>query len=69
VTTPPPRQLDAATRAGVERVVAAFRRRILEVIQGEGSGEVHAVAVISDRQVTDRSHLDGPREYPLRRRA
>jgi hypothetical protein len=47
--------------------VAAFRARILDVVQAGGSGEVHAVAVLEAGVVTNRSHLEGPREFPLRR--
>jgi hypothetical protein len=36
-------------------------------VQAGGSGEVHAVAVIEAGSVTSRSHLEGPREFPLRR--
>lgn len=66
--TPSPARvlLDAGSRAAVERLVAAFRARVLEVVQAGGSGEVHAVAVIEAGAVTHRSHLEGPREFPLR---
>jgi hypothetical protein len=60
--------LAPASQAAIERVVAAFRARVLEVVQAGGSGEVRAVAVIESGVVTHRSHLEGPREYPLRRK-
>lgn len=66
VTSLPARPVDAASRVAVDRLVAAFRARVLEVLRAGGSGEVHAVAVIEAGAVTHRSHLEGPREFPLR---
>lgn len=63
----PARPLDSVSRVAVDRLVAAFRARVLDVVQAGGSGEVHAVAVIEGGAVTSRSHLEGPREFPLRR--
>lgn len=37
----------------------------MAVVQAGGSGEVHATAVIDSGSVTRRSHIEGPREYPL----
>lgn len=60
--------LDAANRAALERVIARFRARIIEIVLAGGTGEVQAVAVLDHGSITDRCHVSGPRDYPLRRK-
>ncbi len=60
----------AAARAAIQRLAAAFLKRALEAVEGGEAAEVKAVAVIEPGgAVAQRSHIEGPREFPLRRKA
>lgn len=61
--------LDAETAQRIDRLIAAFRVQILRALMRESGGEVVARARVVRGQLAQDSHVEPPREYPLRRPA